>query len=85
MTKPNRTVKRQHLFTVRMLDASAEYICHREHIEGLKGVAAYKQEVAATSRRVSYVRIFNETTGRTRYEGLPQQEWPAGYAKAVKA
>ncbi len=65
-----RTAKGKHLFTVRMLDAAANYICHREHIEGRSGVKAYKKLVSESDfPRVAYVRIFNETTGHTHYEG----------------
>ncbi len=68
-----RTFGGKHLFTVRMLDAVGNYITHKEHIEGRIGIEIYKQEIAETSkRRVAYVRIFNETTGNTRYEG----GWP---------
>ena len=61
----------KHLFTVRMLDQSANYITHREHIVGTSGVQAYKKEVHEKfpNRRVAYCRIYNETTQNTRYEG----------------
>ena len=62
---------KKHLFTVRMLDSAANYMAHREHIEGRAGIEAYKKEVALTfpKRHVAYVRIYNEITQQTRYEG----------------
>jgi hypothetical protein len=42
-------MSKKHLFTVRMLDAAADYITHREHIAGRAGIEAYKKEVANNS------------------------------------